>query len=353
MNKRKALIRAYTVNNLGDDLFVYLLFRKFPDVNFYTDNFYNFNKVLEGIENYKALPIFRNKRLLFLNKYLRLFYIFRFQTTVEIGGSIFVFPDATLQIIRRLKKPCKKKYFILGTNFGPFRDEEDRLLGLKLFKQINSIVFREKYSYDLFPELKNSDYAADIVFSYQPENENEQKNEVVITVVDYKRFENGEDYINKLIELIEHYTSKNKKVILYSFCQAEGDNKTITEIRNRLLEEKKVNLNYLSTYTHKKLKDSLDILQEAQTIIASRFHAMILGWVLRKQTIVLHYSNKFTNVIKEFFPEQQCFEIRTLGDCKTEDIINSYFVADEIRLRKYREDASNHFKRLMDHFNIN
>ncbi len=346
MKKRQVLIRSYTANNLGDDLMVYILIHNFPNVDFYTDNYYDFSTILDDINNYKALPLIHNQWFEPLNKLLRFLFSFRVQTTVEIGGSIFMFPEATQQIVKRLKRQNRKNYFIIGANFGPYSDEEDRQLGLTLFQKINSVVFREKYSYDLFPELTNSDYAADIVFNYLPKTNIEQKDQIVISIVNYTRFKNGESYVKTIIELAEYYMLQNKKVILLSFCETEGDDITSNRVETYFRVNRREYANQLTTHTHKRLKDSLEIIQESQIIIASRFHAMILGWIHRKQTIVLPYSNKFTNVIQDLFPEQTYFMIEDLADVTIGDIVNSYFVADENRLNQYKSEAYKHFAKL-------
>ena len=80
-----------------------------------------------------------------------------------------------------------------------------------------------------------------------------------------------------------------------SFCKYEGDLEAICQIKRILPQD--CNVDYFSYEDN--IEEALDIIANSEYIIATRFHAMILGWLYNKPTLPIAYSEKMTNVMKD------------------------------------------------------
>lgn len=178
INLKKILIDGYFDFNLGDDLFIIVLLERFPNTHFYIFANSNYSKVFS---NYKNLHIINNNSILFkvMNKFSNLFnrrfYFLLLQKfmdgTLLIGGSLFIQKNKIYKsMIKKLNCEVRNsKYFICGANFGPYYTEDYYQLYKKIFQNCVDISFRDKYSYDLFFDLKNVRLNPDIVFSLKRE----------------------------------------------------------------------------------------------------------------------------------------------------------------------------------------
>ncbi|ASN05987.1 hypothetical protein [Virgibacillus necropolis] len=131
--KKKILVNAYFSQNLGDDLFLKVLFDRYPNVDWYL---LTSNTKYNGIfKKYKNVSILKSMSVNFfgirkidafhkINKLLLKYK--KYDALLNIGGSIFMegigWEEA---LIKRRVLPdefnrLKKKSFIIGANFGPF-----------------------------------------------------------------------------------------------------------------------------------------------------------------------------------------------------------------------------------------
>lgn len=352
---KKALIIAYAKKNLGDDLFIHVLVNRYKKTKFYLSSktFYdkscfkasNLKFVNRNVINFLNNLASKNKRhFLNTNNILSGFC----DATVLIGGSMFIqnadMDTVKTQVGERFSH-LKNKYYILGSNFGPYKDDEYYNLHYNVFKNAEDVCFREEYSYNLFKDLKNVKYASDIVFSMDTKNINkEKKKEVVISVIDLsfrKEFANlTKSYERKIKEMVEYYVALGYSVTLMSFCKFEGDEKAISNITGLLDSDinSKVNVyNYDGD-----IDEALGVIARSEIVVATRFHAMILGLIFNCTVIPVIYSNKTLNVMKD---------INFTGDyVKIEDIdkldISSLNLDYKLDISKQVLDAKRHFESL-------
>ena len=174
------LLKAYSKNNLGDDLFIKIITQRYNHEKFVLINGKN-NITFKKIKNLEIKKSIFDKileKLIYKYSRLELKVSKTASLIVLIGGSMFIQYDNIENVKKRNKfyYLVNKPYYILGTNFGPYKDEEYFLEYKKIFSEAKDICFREKYSYDLFENrLENVRYASDIVFSlktHQNKNDN-------------------------------------------------------------------------------------------------------------------------------------------------------------------------------------
>ena len=238
---KKVFVDIYLQFNLGDDLFLEILAKKFPNSEF-TINYLgsNYDQFLSKYPNVK-----RRKYSLF-NKIGQRFkiseYISNYEQVAEdhdailfIGGSIFreeeyhkTLYEDRLKMVRAFKKR-NKSVFVLGANFGPVETESFVDDYREFFKLCDDVCFRDFYSYHLFKNLPNVRYAPDIVFQMNIDKYSQVKpeNKIGFSIIDV-RHKKGlgiylDEYIESTVRSIKLFAEKGYDCCLMSFCDHEGD----------------------------------------------------------------------------------------------------------------------------------
>ena len=315
-------VKAYFKRNLGDDLFVKILLDRYKDKKFITIAPDCYKEILPS-----NIVIKKNRRIINAvlkkitnNKYdLSHKYIDKSDFTVLIGGSMFI--QSKNKKYKR-NNYYGKKYYILGSNFGPYYDEKFYDEYLNIFKYAEDVCFREKKSYDLFTSLKNVRWAPDVIFSLDTSNIKFTDNrKVIISVIDCKR-KIGEQYEKiyeeKILDLIYFLISKDYNICLMSFCKDEGDEEAINKILEKIDYEKRKNVN--KYFYNGKIEEALNILGDSQIVIGSRFHANILGLLLNKVVLPIAYSDKMLNVLKDIEFNGKIIDIRNMNEFNVDEI---------------------------------
>lgn len=315
MEKRKkvAIILAYLQNNLGDDLFVEHLCLRYPNVDFFAMENNITNKTLEKLDNLFFLKemnkYFKEFELPTISDKAKKFYS-QFDACVMIGGSIFMqhnqYWRGKLRSFRN-RAMINKNTYILGANFGPFVDPKFLIEFGWAFTKVKDLCFRDSTSASYFPDAKNIRYAPDILFSYKYAMP-KQKNHVVISIIScgcpgrppaqvnrLKPY--GEKYIEKMVELCSEFYRRGVAVSLLSFCDRQGDLNIAKVIETKCLRNGVTNINVV-------LYDGdasvlLDEIASAKAVVATRFHAMILGFLFGKSVYPIIYDEKQKYVLQD------------------------------------------------------
>ena len=295
-------IIAYTCNNLGDDLLILSLLRRFPYQQFYLCVAPKYSK-----------PFVSEKNILIPNKVewfiLRLFHklfhsddsgiinyrVFYYsKDIVKIGGSIFIESNSF-----NWKMFVPNKTHVIGANFehhythGFYEQAKERI------SKTLSCTFRDTFSYRLFSELKNVSFAPDAVFSMKLPLEIIEGYGIAISVI-FLDSRSGlekyaEDYYQSIAEVIDYCESKKIPVGLFGFCLFEKDDLAINTIQERI---------HSRTYPEICIYDgNIDFfikkINSYTSVIATRVHAMIIGWKLGKRVLPVIYSDKQQNVLDD------------------------------------------------------
>lgn len=343
--KYKMLVFAYCEVNLGDDLFLKMLFERYKNVEWY---------VIES-NNELITKIFRDYdvRLISRKDYLK--NIFQFDGMINIGGSIFIQSKRWYGLyLKRLfytipLKLINKKVFILGANFGPFNS------GLFLnaykfyLKMIDDICFREEYSYKIFPNNNKVRIAPDIVFGYKDEFLNSDKKDKTVGV-SVMNLENRDDlkkyypsYISKVRELIKYSIENDFKVHLFSFCEEEGDEKAINDIICALDNKTKEKIEVV--LYKGEIDQFLQTFSNMEFIIALRFHSFILSQIYQQSVFPIVYSRKTFNVLEDIGLANYYIDLENIDKLDIKGIFkrikNNY-----IDIENISKLSENHFEKL-------
>lgn len=308
---KKIMIYAYTYFNLGDDLFIKILCERYQHTQFilYAPSEYKSSlKHLNNITFVNSQSI-KYRGINFLFKLLKSSHVSQHllakscDGVVEIGGSLFI-QNNDWQYEFKKKKRSKlkdKPFFLLGANFGPYDDPAFLTTHKDMFKQYTDICFRDQYSYDLFSKLDNVRLADDIVFTLDKEYQQTIEDMITISIIkpSIRASLSKYDaiYFNKISELIIHFIDNDYQVTLMSFCEYELDHEAIKTITNLIPVEyhDKIHDFYYKT----NLDEALRLIAKSRFLIATRFHAMILGWLYDIPVFPIAYSSKMTQVMED------------------------------------------------------
>lgn len=351
---KKILVYAYNEVNLGDDLFLKILFDRYPNVEWIVPNSKKTYKKIFRYKNVKIKPITLISRAINkFNKITKYKFMIKYDAVVFIGGSIFIEGDFwndqykfRKSIIEKFNR-CDKPIFIIGSNFGPYKSEEFLDCYKKLLEKCTDICFREKYSYKLFKEFNNVRLEPDIVFSMKNKIVNKKSKSIGVSLIDLskrkelKKYNNL--YLNKIKEIIAEAINLEYKITLFSFCESEGDNIAIDNLITILEKE---NLNKVEVVSYSgDINLFLNKFASMENIIATRFHSLILSQIFNQGVYPIVYSNKTYNVLSDLMLDKEYIFIKDIEKLNSKHVINN-IANNKITDKKIFKEAKNQFKGL-------
>ncbi len=347
MTNPKVFILAYAKQNLGDDLFVVMLCKKYPQISFYINiSDKNNAKAFEEIPNITIIP--EKERILTKENAKD------YDAYIYIGGSIFMEGGVVYNITEdflEFLKECKRlqiPFHYVSSNFGPYHTKEYLELAGRVYKN-STICFRDKYSYELFKQIPTVSYAPDLAFCYQTlENINIRKNTVGISLIDMEirkdlKFQE-ENYYEMLIHNIIDYIQSQKEIYLFSFCKYEGDENSISKLKNKLPVEYQDKVH--AVYYRGDLDSFMKQYKSMEYMICSRFHAMVLSVVFGQKCRIMSYSNKIDNVIKDLtLFDQEIIHFKDLTQ-NTKMPLESFEKVEEKKVKEIAKQAEKQLEKV-------
>ena len=359
---KNILIYAYTEFNLGDDLFIKVLCDRYPDTEFSLLAPGKYKISFKGLKNLRVHAsdsiLIRGINFLFKkikrSDFVHKFLVNRSDGIVHIGGSIFMQGEYWKEYFHKAEtiRNKSKPYFLLGANFGPYSDDEYYQTHKELFQQYSDICFREEYSYQLFKDLRNVRLAPDIIFQLAPPESHVKENYVAISVIKpSSKGLGGYDllYYEKMKDVAMHCIQQGFEVHFLSFCEHEGDHEAIDQIIS-LLPKELVPQTKIHLYTTN-IEEILTVLAQSSFVVASRFHAMILGWVYHKPVFPIAYSNKMINVMQDAGFTGEYTDFAGLESLQPEQVFNS-MSTNELNISTQVIQAEGHFEMLDSYLSL-
>lgn len=315
---KKVFLYAYDRQNLGDDLFIHTITRRYPDVQFYIWSCKKNRQTFAGLPNLKVIDqdsawvrFLRKLRPSFVPGY-KAWLENRCDAVVYIGGSIFY------EYLHGEGIPVWWEYmsethpmYVLGANFGPYRTEDYRKQMGTVFEKMQDICFRDRYSAHLFSEVTTVRYAPDILFSYTIPRVSQKAGQLFVSVIDCAKKAEGdnslaefkENYISNMAMLLHSYLAAGWHIIFAAFCEAEGDLRAIREICEAMGVSDTNDRVDILIYDGSNSEQMLAELAASEYVIASRFHAAILALTAGRPVFPIIYSNKTARVLEDIsFP---------------------------------------------------
>ena len=358
---KKVFVYAYLQFNLGDDLFIKSLIEKYPNTIFYVIADLKYRKAFRKNRNLKIISNCKSKiKLLDVIKGRVIHHIKRkCKIVIFIGGSIFMEYPEWRNILNWYREMSRdKRSYILGANFGPFYHEDYYLECKKFFSTINNICFRDKWSYSLFRSSPNIRYAPDILFSLDVSEYTNciTEKKAVISIIDCESrndypnrlSEHSENYMNCLYRIIEILIYNKFRITILSFCKKEHDDKAAIDIMRKLDEGDLHNISNIS-YDGTNIDDILEEIASSEYVIGTRFHSIVLSFLLKKPILPIIYNIKTEHLLEDVDFVGNVIDINKLNDISLDNdfIMSNYLNQRILNTDKIIKDSKTHF------FNLN
>ena len=296
-------VKGFFYSNLGDDLFLHILARRYKEHRFhvvindeYNNSFADEENVV--VHDYKKYHRGIDKLLVHIHMDYCSIVERMCELNVIISGSIFQEGENDRMAMARLKMlPCHNRTYIIGVNFGPYVTKNYYSSTKKYLQYAEDVCFRDEWSYNLFSDMKNVRVAPDIVFGAgKLVAKSDKSNKVVfVSLVDVKSKHNIAAYEKKYIQFIVDYVVKCAKegyrIILSSFCKMEGDETAVSTVLNELPKDV-FKMTEPLFYNGRNWDELLKCIQMSEKVIATRFHSMILAMVYKVPVLPIVYNDK-------------------------------------------------------------
>ncbi|MDT3425167.1 colanic acid/amylovoran biosynthesis protein [Paenibacillus forsythiae] len=357
---KSIMIHAYTKLNLGDDLFIKVLCERYPDTRFILPARKEYKQCLAQLPNLTVYPIesiwVRGVRKLLkkwndvdFQKLLLKRLALRCDGVVQIGGSMYMQGEGwkrdyawKLDVF-----DTSKPFYVLGANFGPYTDDQFYQKYRELFSTYTDICFRDEYSHELYKDLGNVRLAPDIIFQHPQQDHPGTGKPVVFSVIKPSARDSlkGLDtmYYNKIKDIAVAFIQEGHEVKLMSFCEYEGDEEAARAILSLIPQQyaDRVSLYFYKT----NLEEAVSLLASSSMIIATRFHAMILGWVFGKPVFPIAYSDKTIHVMNDAHFTGTYADLKTMESLEPESVVRS-FDTNRLNVTVLARQAEKHFEKL-------
>ncbi|MCL6572226.1 MAG: polysaccharide pyruvyl transferase family protein [Bacillus sp. (in: Bacteria)] len=358
--KKRILVCAYFARNIGDDLFLKILFDRYSNIQWdlLTAN-RNYKKIFSDYENvnivytYRSINLGKHSFNLFFKLNDFLLHYRKYDAMVNIGGSIFMQGSAWKMklnereyLVNQFKK-MNKKAFIIGANFGPYKDNEFLNENKELFTKYDDICFRESFSYNIFKDFNNVRLAPDVVFNLAIKKHENREKSVGFSIIDLEKRDGLKEfyhkYNDKMIQLVKEYIDLGYKTKLFSFCDNEGDLNVISQIVSQLNDNYKSRIDVINYEGN--INRFLNEFNSCELIVGTRFHSIILALISKQNVFPIIYSDKTYNVLKDLRLEENSCYIKDIQNLNAENVLA---VASNNRIegKKVFYEAKNQFEKL-------
>ena len=358
---KKIFLYAYDKQNLGDDLFVHTITKRYPDVQFYIWSDRENRKTFQALPNLKVVD--KDGALVRTLNWLRPSFVSRYrawlenrcQAVVFIGGSIFMEYENWAQILTWWEYEAKNRpFYIMGANFGPYKSEEYRNKLADIFRDAKDVCFRDRYSYKKFCEVPTVRCAPDILLSYPMPKVPVVEKQLFISPIDCASRGEGENslsvyneyYTSTLSCLLKHYLSDGYRLVLASFCKAEGDDRAIAQLLSAMsLGQDDPRVRILS-YNGTNVEEITVAMAESEYVIATRFHAAILALAAGRPVFPIVYSDKTIHVLEDIGFTGKFADLRNMESISYVDSRVNLDAPQSLETGSLVEKAHEHFTML-------
>lgn len=374
----KIFLNAYLEENFGDDLFVEIVAQRYPDHQFkiLSSNEYcahfsrnvipvlseNLQRKLKLEEKIiKTLWHYHLPNRYFFPKCLRASFKIRNELARIADKNIYIIGSGFMENTKYnfMDYIVDLAYFnnklnLISCNFGPYESNSYLNYHKKLFRRVNDVCFRDSASYELFRDDLSCRQETDVVFTYSGNAKSplskDSRGYVLISVVNpvkdqnIKQNDTVERYLDFLKACIEYIFTGGQKVVLVGFCRKQSDDDMIESLLSKVSYKDEIVVFNYPDITFEKM---MGLFAEADSVIASRYHAMIISMLYQRPTYTIAYSKKTVNVLKDIdvsIPFVSTDELQTISPKQFLDDFG-YCISDSL-LSKIKSSAERQFEKL-------
>lgn len=352
---KKVFLYAYDRQNLGDDLFVHTITKRYPRVQFYMWSDPKNRETFGCLPNLKILQkdagmaMFLGRLRPSLAARYRDWMENRCEAVVYIGGSIFMEYKSWAQLLTWWEYTAEHRpFYVLGANFGPYHTEAYREKITQIYGKMKDVCFRDQYSYNLFREVDTVRQAPDILFSYLMPQVAVKEKQIFVSVINcaardesHGLTEHDASYVQNMARLLTQYRREGYRLVLSSFCAHEGDEEGIRKILRVMDAEQDPDIQVLN-YNGTNADTLTTAIAQSEFVVATRFHGTILGLAAGRPVLPVIYSDKTLHVLQDLGFDGPVIDLRSFEDY-TAVGYPAEFALDRQKLAR---DAQKHFEKL-------
>lgn len=358
---KRVFLYAYDKRNLGDDLFVYTITKRYPDVRFYIWSDKVNQTTFQSLHNLKVLDrdsifvrLLNRLRSSFVPRY-RAWLESRCQAVVYIGGSIFIEYENWKQILNWWDYEAQnRQFYIMGANFGPYHSEAFRNKLAEIFCSAQDVCFRDQYSYQKFCKVPTVRYAPDILFSYPIKKAAVINKQIFVSPINCETRGEGnhtlsiysDKYFSNLTGLLKSYLADGYSLVLASFCNEEGDEEAVRKLMKALSLTEEYHRVRCISYDGTNMENMLIEIASSEYVIATRFHATVLALISGRPVFPIVYSDKTINVLQDIGFRGNYADLRKLGPISYEYSKFNLECLQNIDVENLARMAEDHFSML-------
>lgn len=346
---------GYFAHNFGDDLFFDTLLRRYPDTLFAA---YDANGYAAFFDRYPNARVYDRAHTevqrvnqkgedAFEHRLLR-----HCDAVVHIGGSIYQQIGDWENDLRVREKRIRKcrPFFSISSNFGPFHTEGYHKHWHDRFADSHDICFRDTASAALFDDLAAVRHAPDVLFGIALPDIPTVKGRLFISAVDPAVCDTDDrhraaDYIKTLAAVATRWIEHGGSVCLGAFCTFQNDHGAAQTVLEHVPASMREAIE-IRIYRDGNFDELLSAVCESEAVLATRFHAMVLGLIADKPTVPVCYSRKTDTVLDDLGFQGQRFTLSSLCDTDTDRLLQTLRTQPPCDVRAWREAAASPFEKL-------
>lgn len=308
---RAVFVDFYDYRNVGDDLLFATLARRYPHVPFDYIGDKTDGATFAGLPNVRRLSripyvdgVLRRLRLpVRVNDLRRRLRVRRSPLVVRLGGSLYMERGdwrRNAALDGDLVRGGTPAFFLNG-NFGPWETAEFLATYERIFSLARDVTVRDSASLEQLRAVGTVRLAPDMLFCVPPAPASQTRQGVVVSLIDLSDRAGlsawTDGYESAMADLVVDLVARGEAVTLVSFCPLEGDEAAISRVLARIPEASRGSV---STHLYDGDLDAvLGVLRRAGTIVATRFHAMVLGVAFGARVCCVEYSDKLSNALRD------------------------------------------------------
>jgi colanic acid/amylovoran biosynthesis protein len=346
----------YDYQNLGDDLLFVTLASRYPHVEFVFIEDHTDGATFAGLPNVRRLRripyvdgVLRRLRIpVRVNTLRRRLLVKRSQIVVRLGGSLYMEREGWRENAARDAGllGARRGTLFLNGNFGPWRSTEFLSTYEGIFSSALDVTVRDTASLEQLKAVTRVRLAPDMLFSVPAPEADVPRAGVVVSLIDLTGREGlsqyREAYEHAVGELVEDLvTLRGERVTLVSFCAHEGDEAAIERVLAALPEEAKGSVS--AHFYRGDIEATLTVLQQAETVLATRFHAMVLGFAFGCRVACVEYSNKLSNALADLDELDRGWKLADFVAASRNDRYQRVTTLEPARPAAVAERAAGHF----------
>ncbi len=227
---------------------------------------------------------------------------------VKLGNTLFLQTSEDYQAALnedRYLSDNSKRFYTLGTDFGPYKDAMYFKEYKSVFRKYAGITFRNSNVKDNFADMDNIRFAPDPLFTVRPGLLAQKSPKAIISPLLPTRHAWGKDMEDIVEPSVIFYrnmirTLKKNGYLIYmiSFSQPEGDDVIMQMILDSLSPDELAQVTCCMAYS----SDPVPVLREfsdAQIVIGSRYHSIVLGLTYGCKVLPIVYNEQTKNLLHD------------------------------------------------------